>query len=762
MRADHPRLGFRPEGTPGARTFAFVRALYRDNEIFRSYFLPAQRVAEEELQKAPDAPAEPLLYASCWVATGEERFAQAALASLDRAELKPTALSSYYSSVWEFALAYDWLFNHPEMTEERKRAIETRIADVLESELRDLDGGYSVVWHGRTQLANNTFVAALALTLDPRAAAFQRRAFPHFADAVRALNLSEGWPEGTGYWIHNRAFPFGLAADCYFTATGETHVDGLDVREVLGQTALWQLYSLQPDFSFVRYGDCWEDGLVSGPGLWQPIQDYYARLSRDQAAVAAADYFRLHSRHHYHAGRYGWSAVLAYDPSLPMPQDYDPTRPEAYLNAQLPHTQVFGRWSLGQAFLTRGWGDPNAPWISFKAGDAMAHHGHYDQGSFTIYCGSPLAVHTGRYTDYFGDYRLGYFVQTVSKNSLLIHAPGEFTGWTRRQGKFDAITGGQRVIMPTGSHIVSVNDFLRNRVAGQHFAAGEMRAYESAPGEYDYFSADLTRAYNSTLWAEPGDPAKVSSVTRKLLYLRGPGAVVILDRVVTTDPSYRVDWLLHTPAIPETKVERPVEGTPADGILATDDRWMEMTYQQGRLFHQRLLPERAQVLKIGGPSYRHYVEFDGEKRNLEPPQTRRPEPDRYGMWRLQIEAPTDSCEHLFLNVLWPQLATETAPPPARLISQDDKCLVLAVGEWVVVFAVTGYHAPPLTYTAPAGTKQHLIVDLYGRSEWGVSTPQGQSEMIASSEGLLRLEAGPGEVTLGEERRKGREEQGGYQ
>ena len=758
MRSDHPRLGFRPDGTPGARTFAFVRELYQKNETFRGYFLPAQKLAEENLA----APSEPLLQAACWVATGEERFAQAAMTALETAELKTTAQSDYYSPMWEFALAYDWLFNRPDMTEARKRRIEKRIADVLESELNDCDGGYSVVWHGRTQLANNAFVAAFALSLDPRAEAFQRRAFPHFADAVRALSLSEGWPEGTGYWIHNRALPFGLAADCYMTATGRTRVDGLDVREVLRKTALWQLYSLQPDFSFVRYGDCWEDGLAVGPGLWQPIADYYARLSGDQAAVAAADYFRLHSKHLYHAGRYGWSAVLTYDPDVPMPAGYDAAKPEVYLNAHLPPTAVLGRWSLGEAFLTNGWGDPNAPWISFKAGDVMAHHGHYDQGSFTIYCGSPLAVHSGHYGgDYFGDFRLGYFLQTVSKNSLLIHAPGEFSNWARRQGRFDAVTGGQRVVMPTGSHLVSVNDYLRNRFAGQHFAAGEISVFESAPGEYDYLSADLTRAYNSTLWAEPGDPAKVSAVTRKLLYLREPGAMVILDRVVTTDPSYRTDWLLHTPAKPETATERPVEGTPEDGILATDDRWMRMGYQQGQLFVQSLLPEGAEVLKIGGPSYRHYVEFDGEKKNLDPAQSRRQEPDRYGLWRVQIQAPTSSCEHLFLNVLWPRLAGDAAPPNARLIAQDEKRLVIAVGEWVVVFAMSGELTPPFSYVAPEGTKHHLIADLYGRSEWEVQVAGGTSELTASAEGLLRLEAGAGTVTLAEERRKGSEE-GGYQ
>jgi hypothetical protein len=109
---------------------------------------------------------------------------------------------------------------------------------------------------------------------------------------VRALQLSEGWPEGTSYWIHNRAFPFALASDCYLTAVGQERVEGLDIRGTIARTALWQLYSLQPDLSFARGGDCWEDGLVAGPGLWQRMVDHYAaprRSGRHRAAVLSTE-----------------------------------------------------------------------------------------------------------------------------------------------------------------------------------------------------------------------------------------------------------------------------------------------------------------------------------------------------------------------------------------------------------------------------------------------------------------------------------------
>jgi len=767
VTTDHPRLGFRPAtppagkpaATPHARTFSFVRELYQRDETFRSYFLPAVKQAEEDMAESPG---DPLLQAACWVATGEERFALAGVEALQKAELLPTKQSSYYSSVWQFALAYDWLFNHPAMTDEVKRSVEKRIGDVLESELRDLDGGYSVVWHGRTQLANNTFVAALALSLDPRAEEFQRRALVHYADAVRALELAEGWPEGTSYWIHNRAFPFALAADCYITATGGTAINGMDVREGIRRVALWQLYSLQPDLSFARYGDCWADGLIAGPGLWQPAVDYYARLTGDPVVVAISDLFRARSRRQYHAGRYGWSAVLAYDPTIAMPEGYDREQPEAYLNAHLPQSYLCGRHTLGEAFLTEGWGEPDATYITFKAGDVMAHHGHYDQGSFTIFCGSPLAVHSGSYADYFSPYRLGYFVQSVSKNTLLVHAPGEFGNFSRRAGNYDPITGGQRSVMPSGSHIVCVDDWFNNLYRGRHYAAGEILAFESVPGVLDYLSADLTRAYNSTLYAEPGNAAKVSAVTRKLLYLREPKAVVVFDRVVTTDARYRTEWLLHTPAKPASASERQVEGEPEDGILATDDRWLSMSYEKGQLFVQSLLPEQARLLKIGGPSYHHYIETDEGGANLEPSGRHREEPESYGRWRMQISDEARQEEHLFLHVLWPRPTGSEAPAPARLVSRDEGRVVVSLADWVVVLSVSGWVGErdgSVSYQAPPGTRHHLVADLPGRSTWEVTTSEGAFTRIASVEGVIAFDAGEGEVTLTLVPEEGK---GGYQ
>ena len=749
VRADHPRLGLRPEGTSGARTVAVVRGLFQQNENFQNYFAPALASAEEAL-KRPAADDRrrglPHVYAACWVVTGDDRFAEAAIERLLKDTITPTYQGGYYSTVWAYALAYDWLYNHPMMTPQRRAAIEERIGSILHDELLELDSSYPAMWHGRNQLGNNTLVAALSLSVHPDREELQQRAMVHFAEGIRALAMTQGWPEGPSYWMNNRHFPYALAADCFMTATGETSIAGIDLRETIRQTAYWHLYAMKPDGTMDRFGDAYSQGPANTP-VWQAVQDYYARITRDPGVVASADYFRGLNENPYHRWRYAWSAVLTYDPGIPMPEGYDPRRPADYLNAHLPHSRVFGRSSMGHVYLTEGWGDPNALWISFKAGDVLAHHGHYDQGHFTIYRGSPLAMQSGYYADYFSPYRLAYFIQTVSANSILVDAPGEFSNFARGRGEFDEVTGGQRVLIPTGVDLTSVDDWLRNQHAGVHYEAGDLLACEFLPDTFDYCAADITEAYNSTRYAAPGNPVKVSSVTRKFAYLRQPDVVVVFDRVVTTDPSYRTRWLLHTSAKPESERETLLEGeSPDDGILTTGDRWFRTTYEEGRLFHQVLLPEVAQIRKIGGPSYRDYVELSGGGQNLQPQERQREMPPSYGLWRTEVIAQQGQ-DHLFLNVLWPRLAAERAPEQAQLVPMAPPGVAVAAGGWIVVFRTEGEQLSSFSYEAPEGVTTHLIVDLKPRSAWQVETPEGAQQLIASDEGVLSFPARAGPIRV---------------
>ena len=710
LAPDHPRLGFRPRPGEGVRTFEQVRRTYESDAQFRRLF--------KRTLDTPDTKSSAVMLASKWIVTGKDRYAEKAVALLAKAKIRNTADSGYYSNVWRYALAYDWLYTHPAMTDAIRTHIENAIVKVLEADLADLDGGGPSMWHGRNQYANNCLISVLSLSHHPKREDLLRAFLPHYVSAVRALRFVEAWPEGPSYWICNRAIQYPLAADCVRTAFGTTTVADVDLVETMRTTGYWQLHSLQPDGSFVPYGDAF-----GGAGLntWQPWTesiDYYARFTRDPALIAYAAHARQVSvGRAYRPGRFGWGLVLSCEPDLPMPKDYDPEHPLAFIQRHVPTARLFGRKSTGFAFFRSSWTDSDATHVSFKAGDLFAHHGHYNQGTFTIFKRSALAPITGAYRGYYSAHRLGYYIQTVGVNSLLILAPGEFSTYLRKHKyPVDALSGGQRVVQATGSYSRSVEHWLTDRSPGRRYESGNVTACRSVPGDYDYIAADITAAYNSTSHAEPGNKAKVSHVSRRLVFLHKPDAVVIFDRVVSTDKSYRKRWLLHAQSRPRTAPAKLVQGHPHNGILETPGRHLVTTVGEGRLIHQVLLPDPARVYLIGGPDYAFYAELDGDGsaftgRNLALDGGRKPRASQ-GLWRVEVEPAALRKDDVFLNVLWPRTADDPDTPSAETVKTNGAAVAVRVGNDIVCFPRrAGRLVTGLTVTLPKGAKRLLLFGL---------------------------------------------------
>ncbi|MCX6619880.1 MAG: hypothetical protein NTY38_02140, partial [Acidobacteria bacterium] len=257
------------------------------------------------------------------------------------------------------------------------------------------------------------------------------------------------------------------------------------------------------------------------------------------------------------------------------------------------------------------------------------------------------------------------------------------------------LSGGQRVIRPTGFDCAGLAHFRSMLESGPHLERATMRAFAAVPGLYDYLSADITASYNSTHWAEPGSVAKVSLVTRQFLYLRRERAFVIYDRVETTKPEYTAKFLLHSLSKPAGGEEQLLAGAgPDDGILATAARRLTTEHERGVLTQVVLLPEQSRTLKIGGPHFNGYVEGDGDQANgfdgvnLEsgnPAQPRKTA--QAGLWRTEIEPAGPAASVRFLNVLLPRLKSAPAPlPEVELLKTAPGIHAVRVGGTVVVFA----------------------------------------------------------------------------
>lgn len=739
LAPQHPRLVFSPAG-PG-RTFDDVRRLYQTDKTFKTIF-DKQLTFPVEKQSA-------CMLAACWIVTGEGKYADASVAKMLKEPLGKSG-EPYYSIIWEHALAYDWLFQHPAMTESNKAAIAAKMAERLGSELDGLDNNEMALWHGRNQAANGVMVAALAIGDLPGQSNNLNRAVAHYMEALRALEFSEAWPEGASYWIYNRAGPYALAADCVISALGTDRPGGVNLREVMRKIGLWQVYQFGPNRVFEPYGDSAGSLKLGETGWWELTTDYYARLSRDPGLAAGADYIRNCSPSPYGQRPYYWYVALTYDPAVRPQNDYDPAKPELWMRTNLPQAMLFGRNSTGVAFFRGQWGDPDETYATFKAGNMLAHHDHYDVGHFGIQKGGHLAPETGLYgTDgYTSPHRLGYLIQTVSANSLLIMAPGETSAYLReRKDKvWSALSGGQRVIRPTGFDCVSLEHFRAQLDAGPHLRRAEITAVESILKVLDYIAADITPAYNSTRWAEPGSVAKVSLVTRQFVYLREAEAFVVYDRVETTGKRFTPKFLLHHVVKPEVKIEQQLAGQgPDDGILQTAYGPIVTRNGKWKLVHVPVLPAQGRTILIGGPHYNCYVEADGDESNGfngqnlkggEPLKVR--DTKQLGLWRTEIEPATPMTSTRFLNLMF--VKPSDSQDSAQLYSMQEggrNADVVEVDGNVCVFARS---PAPLAKIAIARAGKRLILF---NAVPGKMYNAGGKAVRASKDGFLMMDTLPG-------------------
>jgi hypothetical protein len=743
--AKHPRLVFRPTDSPGlGRTFEQSRELYKTDATFKAIFDKALKVTLGRQH--------PAMLATCWIVTGDDKYANAAIDHMLKHELGKSG-EPYYSKLWSYALAYDWLYDHPALTAEKKKAVIDRVVERLGTELDGLDDQGMAVWHGRNQAANGVMIAALGMAehIDKKTL---RRATAHYIDALRALQYSEAWPEGASYWIYNRAGPYPMAADCVITATGLDTLDGIPIREVMRKIGLWEVYQYTPYKFFEPHGDSSGSLRLGKTGWWELSCDHYAKLSRDPVLMAGADYLRNSSPIPYGGpGKqrpYYWHVAFTYDPTIRPKKSYDPKKPELWMRKNWPQSMLFGRDSWGVAFFRGNWGDPNEIYASFKAGDLMAHHDHYDVGHFSIQAnGGIVAPQTGLYSvGYWSDHRLGYALQTVSANSLLILAPGETSYDLRRRKSAGTpawkwMSGGQRIIRATGFHCVSVAHFLQQRNNGPHFERATITAFDSKPGVYDYVAADITAAYNSTVWAEPGSVAKVSKVTRQFVYLRKEKAFVVYDRVETTKKEYLSKFLLHHLSKPRSPNEKLLAGKERrNGIIETADRVLVSTHKTGKLTHHVLLPEKARVLKIGGPGYSCYVEKDGDQSNGFDGVNLGAGRKRYdydskdaqlGRWRTEVGPAASGTSTRFLNVLDVD-AKRTKPLTVAMVDAGPGAHAAQVGDTIVVFA---REPKPLKQVDLAPSKAGTCIVLDAPA--GARCSAGRQRPTASKEGVLTIE-----------------------
>jgi heparin/heparan-sulfate lyase len=354
---------------------------------------------------------------------------------------------------------------------------------------------------------------------------------------------------------------------------------------------------------------------------------------------------------------------------------------------------------------------------------------------------------------------MNYLHRTIAGNCLLIEDPAEkwkgFLGGA--EGGQDE--GGERTNFPLSSSA----DGDTYRIYRDIFRRGQITRFRHTK-DFTYALADLTPAYNNPRFhgGKLNQP-KVDYVSRELMYLRGLDALVVFDRVNSSKPEFKKRWVLHS--LGDLDVLDGTAKEISDGQIQYHGAtravirygWPKPVPSFGRCLSVTLLPEHAQITKIGGRTelaagqtetfpgdqwhgkhqHLHIKDFWVNGTNYppgNPPETRwfgeptSPDfipgtPDESGgrgKWRIEVSPQEPALNDVFLHVLCPRLGREGPFPTVSKLSSItivdgsmsepfDGALIRAGSEQAVVFFCRSHAAESVFYAGFPPAPQTLLV-----------------------------------------------------
>lgn len=305
--------------------------------------------------------------------------------------------------------------------------------------------------------------------------------------------------------------------------------------------------------------------------------------------------------------------------------------------------------------------DANTMVVSMKGGGrTRGGHVHLDGGNFFIYYKGPLALDSGVYNGKTfvdddgkvvtnvaaGSYHFANYQQrTVAHNCILVYDPNE----NMKYHNLGELNDGGQIRSRATDELPNAG--MANKVSYE-VATDDMHIFAKRLGvdmgpdlhtpSYSYLKTDLTNAYRR----------KMKEYTRTFTFLNFfdetyPGALITLDRVVSSDPTFKKSWLIHSQQEPEADAE--------NGTIKIERT--EYGYN-GRLITETLLPkaEDRAYEKIGGEGKEYWVDGKNVK------AVTIVKGDEGGKWRVELSPKAPKELDWFLNVMHVSDADDSIEP----------------------------------------------------------------------------------------------------
>lgn len=651
---------------------------------------------------------------------------------------------------------YDWCYDL--FSEEEKEFVIARCEDIASH----MEVGYppkgqgAVCGHaGEAQIMRDLLGFGIAV-YDERPDIYNYVGGRFFSQFIKPRNY---WYESS---THHQGDAYGsyryywevMAQQIIYRMTGGDTNSGIKVfNDMQGDVPYFWIYSRRPDGQVLRTGDCYLEK-YTGNGYWNSyVGPMFLASNFYGDPIVKGEYEIENPTGAFSGGTGGISSVfylLFNDPDLQANTD----------KTSLPLTKYFASPN-GMMIARTGWDvndtDPSQSddvVAMMKIGERWgANHNHLDAGNFQLYYKGILASESGYYETYGSLHDQNYNKASIAHNILTVYDPNE---------KFNAYNGkdryGNTVSFPNG-----VNDGGQRRPGGEpatweiwngekglNYDTGKVLDHEFGPDadnpEYTYIKGDITQAYSS----------KVSNVTRAMAFMplddeNYPAIMVIMDKVTSTNPSFKKKWLLHMQQEPEIDTE-----TNTSVIKNTKGNY------NGKMTVQTLLPKNASVTKIGGEGKRYWIgnqagDFENDGYNFDTlgdiPENAEIEA---GWGRIEVSPPSENATDRFLNVLAVSDADNTAKPLESVLIEGEGLVGVMSADKVLMFADTDTSAAEknrvlasASFTVPATDKSlDIMVAGMKAGVWTVKNGTTVSRYSASEDGgVMYFGGGSGTYTL---------------
>jgi VanZ family protein len=577
------------------------------------------------------------------------------------------------------ALGYDWLYD--QWSDEQRRNLQGRLVEAFEFT-------YKVIRNERLSpynvyLYNSPFQRLLAVAIalyrdDPRGDAAMRAAdYLLHHDVLPAwrqvMGQNGGWHEGGEYVGIGIGQAIYRVPAMWRAATGE---DLFRSEPGIKGFLDFLVYRMRPDGSHFRWGD---GGFFHRivPDQWALALEYRDAAAYSLGPGKARDYAPT-----------SWPWGPLGDPSL-----IDPLAVGAK-----PLSKLFD--GIGLVVARSDW-QPEATYVTFRAGDNYWSHQHLDQGAFTIFKGGALAIDSGFYgPHYVSDHHMKYGYQTIAHNTLTVTDPADTVDAMNKKGesRHFANDGGQRRV-GSGWGVepapINIDEWKLKR---EIYHTGTMSAYYEGDG-LTVAVADITPAYTNSFSGEgtfSHRTRRVERAWRIFAYDRVDDVVVVQDQLVSSEPSFAKRWLLHTLERPRTDGSRFEIRTPkADGLPG------------GTLAGVALFPSDGRFNVIGGPGFEFFVDgVNYDEQGTLAKSVARKRDTQPGAWRIELRPGANRSDDRFLVVMLPSLATKVAPQSVTRLEQDGRygCQIVGLQRTTRWWFTRGSNEVEIEISTPSETQ----------------------------------------------------------